>query len=347
MSLISSSVLKELPKLHERFTGAKPFKHVCVDEFLRPEIAEALLSEFPKFDSQKAINEHGKVGGKAVHTDIRSIGHTYQILFDYLGSTEFLDLMSDITGIPKLIHDVQMYGGGTHENLHGQELDPHVDFNYSHDQRLHRRVNLLIYLNTEWCQEWGGGIELHSDPRNPNNNEIAEFNCNFNRCVLFETNEHSWHGFRRINLPPDKRHLSRKCVSIYLYTAERPLEEIAPLHGTFYVQRPLSSHIEKGYCLTDSDINELNSLLEKRDAWISFYQNKELAHAVSKRKLRETISELETTVKQLNNEVDLRGQILDKKRKQLLEEQTKIAELENELTKREARINEISHSKQN
>ena len=65
------------------------------------------------------------------------------------------------------------------------------------------------------------------------------FAPHFNRAVLFETNEHSWHGFRRIEIPGDAPTRSRKCLSIYLYTETRPDDEIAPPHGTFYVPPPL------------------------------------------------------------------------------------------------------------
>jgi Rps23 Pro-64 3,4-dihydroxylase Tpa1-like proline 4-hydroxylase len=103
----------------------------------------------------------------------------------------------------------------------------------------HRRVNLLIYLNKDWDSDWGGDIELHSDPRHPQDNRISAYRVDFNRAVLFETNEHSWHGFPQIHLPEALRAThSRKCISIYLYTRERPVEEIAGEHGTFYVQRP-------------------------------------------------------------------------------------------------------------
>ena len=75
--------------------------------------------------------------------------------------------MCEFTGIPDLIADATLFGGGTHENLDGQGLNVHVDFNIDERRMLHRRMNLLIYLNKEWDASWGGSIELHSDPFNP------------------------------------------------------------------------------------------------------------------------------------------------------------------------------------
>ena len=94
-------------------------------------------------------------------------------------------------------------------NLDGKGLDVHIDFNIDERRMLHRRVNLLIYLNKEWQHEWGGAIELHSDPWNPAADEVSASLPLFNRTLLFETNEYSWHGFKRITLPDDRKALSR------------------------------------------------------------------------------------------------------------------------------------------
>jgi len=93
---------------------------------------------------------------------------------------------------------------------------------------------------------------------------------------MFETNEISWHGFPKINLPESERHRSRKSISIYLYTKDRPAEEIAPSHGTFYVQRPLPRQMTAGHTLTAEDVAELKSLLVRRDRWIELYQKMEM-----------------------------------------------------------------------
>ncbi|HET7174385.1 MAG TPA: 2OG-Fe(II) oxygenase [Gammaproteobacteria bacterium] len=274
--MIASEILVRRDAIRESYQQAKPFRHVCLDGFLEAPVAERLLAEFPPFDPMYARNEMGEVGGKAVHTDLAGIGPAYREFYGYMRSPAFLSAMSEMLGIPNLLFDPHMYGGGTHENLEGQELDPHIDFNYDPVRRWHRRLNLLVYLNKEWDLSWGGAIELHSDPRDWEHDRVTSFNCEFNRAVIFETNEHSWHGFRRIKLPEARRGLSRKCISVYLYTRHRPKEEVAPPHGTFYVQRPLPPEIKPGRSLSQEDVEGLKRLLKVRDGWIRYYQNREL-----------------------------------------------------------------------
>jgi len=273
---VSGAVHLDADRYREAFLHAQPFKHVIIEDFFEPSFADRLLEDFPSFDPKLAINEAGQVGKKGVNTNIKEISPTYKELYEALGSAPFLELVSQLSGIPDLILDPHMYGGGTHDNHHGQELDPHVDFNYDITMQLHRRLNLIVYMNQEWRTEWGGAIEIHSNPRKPFENQVRAYDPLFNRAVMFETNEYSWHGFPRINLPPDKRHLSRKSISIYLYTKERPAQEIAPLHGTFYVQRFLPERIRAGYTLTAEDFDELQRLLLRRDGWIELYQKMEL-----------------------------------------------------------------------
>jgi 2-oxoglutarate-Fe(II)-dependent oxygenase superfamily protein len=273
---VSELVVDEAGRHQDAFLHAEPFKHVVIENFFEPSFARRLLEEFPSFDPKLAMNEHGGIGGKAVNTKIREISPAYKELYEAISSQPFLDLISRLSGIPDLILDPKLFGGGTHDNRHGQELDAHVDFNYDEGQQLHRRLNLIVYLNEGWKTEWGGAIEIHSNPRDPITNRIRAYDPLFNRCVMFETNEYSWHGFPKIDLPPDKRHLSRRSISIYLYTKDRPAEEIVPMHGTFYYQRPLPDHIQAGRALTAEDVEELRKLLVRRDDWIAFYHKMEL-----------------------------------------------------------------------
>jgi SAM-dependent methyltransferase len=262
--LIAPAVVADAPHLAERFARREPFRHVVIDGFLAAGFVQRLLEQFPPFDVKRALNEAGEVGGKAVNEQIRALGGAYAELDDLVQSREFLALVSRITGVPDLLYDPHYFGGGTHENRQGQDLDPHVDFNRHPIERWHRRLNLIVYLNPEWDDAWGGSLELHSDPRREDD-RVTLVTPAFNRCVIFETTEWSWHGFSRIDLPEDKRELSRRSIALYFYTRERPAEELADTHSTIYVDRPLPERFAPGHVLSADDVQELKVLLTRRD----------------------------------------------------------------------------------
>jgi hypothetical protein len=295
--MISEAVLGEAGKYRDAFQSAQPFKHVCIDDFFTSETAEASLRDFPPFDREFAIGDNGEYGGKAVVSNICEISPFYAKLYEYFLSQEFLDGMSAITGIEDLYGDPALYGGGTHENLNGQTLDVHVDFNFQLGAGFHRRANLLLYLNKEWDPAWGGAIELHSNPRRPDLDEFNQFNVTFNRAVIFETNERSWHGFRKIRLPEDRLHISRKCLSIYLYTKDRPAHEVAGPHSTFYVQWPMPDRFKPGRVLTAEDVEDLREAHNRRDGQIEMYQRMEERLGRELAGIRHYLSEVLAAVK--------------------------------------------------
>jgi len=261
---VNPQVRKDADTLATRFRVRDPFRHVVIDDFLTDEYCSQLLAQFPSFERGNARNEAGELGNKSTIEIIRGLGPAYAALDDLVQSRDFLDLIGRITGIDDLLYDPWYFGGGTHENRTGQDLDVHVDFNRHPIERWHRRLNLIVYLNREWNEGWGGALELHSDPRSDDDCivRVAPF---FNRAVIFETTEWSWHGFPRIELPADKRDLSRRSVALYFYTKERPAEELAATHSTIYVDRPLPARFVAGHTLDTDDIAELRLLLARRD----------------------------------------------------------------------------------
>lgn len=253
-------------ELSERFQTAQPFRHIAIDDFLAEDFALSLLENFPEFDEKLAVNEDGKVGGKAVQEKVSRLGPVWQQLNSLVKGEQFRELVSDITGVSDLKFDPDYFGGGTHENLHGQSLNPHVDFNFHPITRQHRRLNLIFYLTPEWEDTWGGSIQLHRDPyKPPAEDDIVTITPAFNRCVIFETNEYSWHGFKRINLPEDKRHLSRKSFALYYYTDKRPAEELGAEHSTIYVEEHLPAQYVAGMKLGAEELQHINNLLSSRD----------------------------------------------------------------------------------
>lgn len=67
----------------------------------------------------------------------------------------------------------------------------HLDYEKHPISGKERRLNLILYLNKEWKEEWLGSTELW-------NQDVTE--CifkspiKFNSCLIFRTNDISWHG---------------------------------------------------------------------------------------------------------------------------------------------------------
>lgn len=288
--LVNQGVINNSGELCKKFISAQPFRHIAIDEFLDTDFAQLLLEDFPAFDEKLALNENGEVGGKAVHEKISRLGPVWRKLDKLVQDADFRAMISDITAIGDLKFDPHYFGGGTHENLHGQGLNPHVDFNFHPLTRQHRRLNLILYLSPEWKRAWGGSIQLHRDPyQPPAQDDIVTITPAFNRAVIFETNEYSWHGFRRIKLPQDKRDLSRKSFALYYYTDTRPAEELGAEHSTIYVEEHLPEDFHAGMELDAEQLQHVRNLMISRDQHLKrLYEN----------------------IKQLYNELnDLRGHV--------------------------------------
>lgn len=263
-SLINPEVLANSTEIAARFAPREPFRHVVIDQFLNSGFADRLLAEFPSFERGNARNEAGELGNKSTVERVHDLGTAYRQLDELVKSDAFLNQIGRITGIDNLLYDPFYFGGGTHENREGQDLDSHVDFNRHPVENWHRRLNLIIYLNRQWEDAWGGSLEIHSDPRS-DDDRISLITPIFNRCVIFETTETSWHGFSRITLPESRKQLSRRSIALYFYTKDRPSEELAETHSTIYVDRPLPAHFAAGRTLSEADVEELRVLLKRRD----------------------------------------------------------------------------------
>ncbi len=275
-NFVSNSVIDQLDDLRSQYSFSKPFRHVIVDNFFSKNKAWELFEQFPLFQNpERLLNEFGSPNPKRVFSDVREINETYRSLDDWIKSHNFLSLIEKITGIDDLLYDPDYIGAGTHENFSTAGLDPHYDFNVLPRSQLHRRLNCIIYLNSEWRSEWGGQINLHNDAWNLEDDDIKSFDPIFNRCIVFETNQRSWHSVTPVSIPESFGTRSRKSFTIYLYTRKRPESEIAPAHGTVYVQPPLSKSIKPNKLLTDSQYAEIRQNIQRRHSYLKVMYQKE------------------------------------------------------------------------
>jgi hypothetical protein len=274
LPLLYPHVSSHVEDLALQFSTAQPFRYVSIDQFLDPQFCRQLIEEFPPFETGDARNERGELAGKSVIPHIARLGPAYQRFDRMMRDGEFLSLMGRITGISGLLYDEDYVGGGTHENRDGQELDSHVDFNFHPRLGWHRRLNLIVFLNPQWDESWGGCLELLREPSANSDDDRKVVAPVANRAVIFETTESSWHGFRVIRTPAGHG-ITRKSLAVYFYTHDRPAAEIAAPHATYYYQRPLPAHIQAGYTLREDDVAEIRKLFARRDDQIRFLYERE------------------------------------------------------------------------
>jgi Rps23 Pro-64 3,4-dihydroxylase Tpa1-like proline 4-hydroxylase len=215
-----------------RYLSAKPFPHVIIDNFFDPALLDAILTEFPK---PKAIkwqtfdNEHEI---KLASASESSFGPMTRLLLYHLNSITFLEFLSLITGIPNLIPDPCFDGGGLHQIVRGGKLGVHADFNKHPRYGLDRRLNLLLYLNKNWREEYGGHLQLWDREMSRCEAKILPI---FNRLMVFGTTDFTYHGHPDpLQCPED---VTRKSLALYYFTNGRPVDETSGEHSTLFQAR--------------------------------------------------------------------------------------------------------------
>ena len=216
----------------EYLMNNNPFDHIIIDDFLEESLASKLSSEFmdyndPRWYSYNNPLEHKKTSNKWYFFP----SETYKYMA-YLNSEEFIDRLRQITGIEKLYPDIGLHGAGWHIHGRGGKLNIHKDYSIHPKLKLQRKLNIIIYLTPDWNPEWGGGLDLWS--HDPANNipleKIKTVEYKFNRAILFDTTQNSWHGFNEPLTCPDDVH--RKSIAMYYLTD--PPEEVDTRQRALY-----------------------------------------------------------------------------------------------------------------
>ena len=214
------------------YLSAKPFPHIVFDNFLDPALLEMILAEFPKpgqiqwqrFDNAQEV----KLASAAEAT----FGPVTRLLLYHLNSITFLEFLSDVTAIPNLIPDASFEGGGLHQIVRGGKLGVHADFNKHRAYQLDRRLNLLLYLNKDWREEYGGHLELWDRAMSRCENKVLPL---FNRVMVFGTTDFTYHGHPDPLQCPEG--MTRKSLALYYFSNGRPAEEVSGEHSTLFRSR--------------------------------------------------------------------------------------------------------------
>lgn len=222
----------QLPDLADEYARNQPFPHIHLPGFLEETAIRELVDAFPRpgdtsWIQYKHFNEN-KLGKNNRAEFPPRIGH----LIDDLNSPEFVAWLSELTGIPDLMPDPGLEGGGMHQTERGGFLNMHTDFTHHHYQtRWRRRCNLILYLNPGWNEEWGGSLELWDRDMKAC---AVKYPPLANHCVIFNTTDTSFHGYPDpITCPAE---VTRKSIALYYYTLDAE-GETGP-RATNYRARP-------------------------------------------------------------------------------------------------------------
>ena len=230
-------LLADPESLRESFRGATPFPHVVIDRLFPDEALDRVLSAFPSPESaawRRFDNPQEKKLGS--QPGLPEADPAVAGLLAALNAPPVLGFLETLTGIDGLIPDPYFGGGGLHQIVRGGFLKVHADFNWHPKLRLDRRLNLLLYLNKDWKEEYGGHLELWDRGLKRAEKAILPV---FNRTVVFATTDTSYHGHPTPLACPEG--MTRKSVSLYYYSNGRPESEKSAPHDTVFRETPGST----------------------------------------------------------------------------------------------------------
>ena len=201
----------------KNFMGNAPFDHCVVDDFLLPEVAAKLESEFLDYDDQKWFYYKNAIEDKKALNDWNAFPELTYKVFRELISEDFMKILSESLGVP-LYQDPGLHGGGWHMHGPGGNLNPHFDYSIHPKVGLQRKVNVIIYLSSALKEEHGGhlGLWSHDAANDAPGDLIKVIQPKFNRAVIFDTTQNSWHGMCCPLTQPEG--IFRKSLAVYYLT---------------------------------------------------------------------------------------------------------------------------------
>lgn len=214
----------------ENYQASEPYNHICIDNFLNPDILEKVLADIAQLPDAEASFDRAQEKLKTSYNPERLPQYTRN-LFHAFNARPFVLFLEEMTGIKGLIPDPYYTGAGIHRVANGGHLDIHADFNLHKQMKLERRLNVLIYLNHDWQEDYGGSFEIWDKAMT---HKVDSFVPMFNRMCCFSTGSDTFHGNPATVNHPDGEH--RLSIALYYYTATWDASRKA--HTTLFKPRP-------------------------------------------------------------------------------------------------------------
>lgn len=235
-------LLESADRFHADYLNATPFPHIVLDQFFPEETLNPIYAEFLSPQEGQWTKRYHENSQKLELTDETQMGEATRHFLAQLNSSAFLIFLERLTGITGLIPDPHFSGGGLHQIERGGFLNIHADFNYLQRLGLYRRLNLLLYLNKDWKEEYGGHLELWSRDMSRCEKRLLPV---FNRCVIFNTTDRSFHGHPEPVACPEG--MTRKSLALYYYSAVPADSKTPTPHSTLYQKQGSVTTPRRGF----------------------------------------------------------------------------------------------------
>jgi hypothetical protein len=229
-------VSDETARLGASWNNAKPFKHIVLDDILDTALLDRVCREIPRIDDETWVRENDDHIKQFNHRSPVSLGDAASELVNLLHSPAFLYFLSEVTGIWELLPDPYLQGASFHVVPRGGFFHVHVDRNTAYSTGLIRRLALMLYLNEGWKTEYGGQFELWNETGTQRVKSIEPI---FNRCVIFEVTDTSYHGLPiPVACPPGQ---TRNSFAVYYHTATNAEDTGMKAHTSAYAPTAIRS----------------------------------------------------------------------------------------------------------
>jgi len=237
----------KVAELKVEFNSNTPCKFILLENFLSEAAANTLYENFPKMEEmnvkRKSINEN-----KREEYHFEKFHPIFEQVRTAIRSKEMIEVWQEISGLYDLELTLDGYGCGIHQGANGSFVDVHLDYNMHTEKNLFRRLNILIYLNKHWKEEYGGHLELWDEKVTQMQKAVLP---SFNRAVIFRTDEISQHGVRKVTCPENE---SRKSFYGFYFT---PLGDDFKYRDSKFTARP-EEGVLKGMVVSTKETLKIN-----------------------------------------------------------------------------------------
>ena len=201
--------------LKMKFQLAEPFNHVVIDNFFTDEVARNIFKDMPGYDSELDATYDNAIEKKRTVQNWTKFSKNIYTAMTELVSQKFTENLRYMTDETDLVADFGLHGGGIHLHQSGDYLNVHLDYDIHPKLDMKRKLNIIVYLNPNWKEEWGGNLGMwsHDDTTGQPKELIRSVAPLFNRALVFDTTQNSWHGVTEgINAPEGEY---RKSLALY------------------------------------------------------------------------------------------------------------------------------------